>query len=287
VSEARAGADTGGAIFLLTDYGRLDELAGVVHAVLARLAPGAPVVDLTHDVAPFDVRAGGLALERAAPHLGPGVVLGVVDPGVGTDRRPVALAVDSGDGPRALVGPDNGLLCRAADAFGGAKAVVTLPAASPGEGRHTFDGRDVFAPAAAALWRGEQVEALGTPFDPSELIRLPRPHLVVSQGVIEAEVLWVDRFGNVQLTATATDGHSAGFHSGASVDVDVGTPERWAPALFVHSFGALEDAGTAGGPGLGLMVDANRHLALVCARRSAATVLGVQPGDVVTLQRAP
>src|SRR5215472_12360768 len=108
-----------GAIFLLTDYGTADELVGVVRAVLARSAPGATLVDLTHEVPPFDVRAGALALSRAATHLGPGVVLAVVDPGVGTDRRGVALRVRGADGPWALVGPDNGLLMWAAAALGG------------------------------------------------------------------------------------------------------------------------------------------------------------------------
>ena len=83
----------GGSVFLLTDYGLADEFAGVVRASVLRHAPGVPIVDLTHGVAPFDVRAGALALVRAVPHLGPGVVLAVVDPGVGTSRRAVAVSV--------------------------------------------------------------------------------------------------------------------------------------------------------------------------------------------------
>lgn len=284
MSEARADAGGDGAIFFLTDYGHLDELAGVVRAVLARLAPGAPVVDLTHDVPPFDVRTGALALERAAPHLGPGVVLGVVDPGVGTDRRPVALTVDTPNGPHALVGPDNGLLCPAADALGGVRGAVALLPAPGGEGHTTFDGRDVFAPAAAALWRGEPAAALGAAFDPDELVRLPVPHLAVSDGVVEAEVLWVDRFGNVQLSATAADGRAAGIERGQVVELHTGDGDPLAPVPFVATFGELEEPSAAGPHGLGLLVDANGHVAVVCARRSAATVLGVQPGGTVTLR---
>ena len=277
-----AGPRRAGAIHFLTDYGDADELAGVVRAVLARLAPGAPVVDLTHQVAPFDVRAGALALERAAPHLGPGVVLAVVDPGVGTDRRAVAVSLGAGAGPRALVGPDNGLLTRAADALGGATGAVAL-AARPGEGRATFDGRDVFAPAAAAVWRGAAIEELGEAVPPGTLVRLPEPGLVVSGAEVAAEVLWVDRFGNVQLAAGAADGRVAGIDRGGRVEVRAGGAVHDAP--FVQAFAELDTPGVAGAAGVGVLVDANGRLAVVCARRAAATVLGVREGDTVTLRR--
>lgn len=279
-------AGAGGAVFFLTDYGQLDELAGVVRAVLIGLAPGAPVVDLTHEVPAFDIRAGALALERAAPHLGPGVVLGVVDPGVGTARRAVAIglgALPGGNRPRALVGPDNGLLCPAADALGGPTAVVVLEGAG-GEGRLTFDGRDVFAPAAAALWRGEPIETLGRPLDPDQLVRLAPARLVVADHRLEAEVLWVDRFGNVQLSATAADGRSAGLVPGAEMHVATSTGVFGGRGRMVRAFAEL-DASSPAAPEVGLLVDANGRLALVCARRSAATLLGVQAGEVVTVTR--
>jgi S-adenosylmethionine hydrolase len=285
----RAGG-AAGAVFFLTDYGQADELAGVVRAVLARLAPGAPVVDLTHEVPPFDVRAGALALERAAPHLGPGVVLGVVDPGVGSPRRAVAVGLAGGERPRALVGPDNGLLGPAADALGGATGAVVLPRAA-GEDQVTFDGRDVFAPAAAALWRGEALDALGEPLDPADLVRLAPPVLEVGEASLRAEVLWVDRFGNVQLAATAADGRAVGAVPGCRVEVEVATggPEEGAsrrvPARMVRAFADLAGAQTAA-PELGLLVDANGRLALVCDRSPAATVLGVRSGDVVVVDVA-
>lgn len=279
------GRDSGatGAIFFLTDYGQLDELAGVVRAVLARLAPGAPVVDLTHEIPAFDVRAGALALERAAPHLGPGVVLGVVDPGVGTSRRAVALSLAGGDGPRALVGPDNGLLPPAADVLGGATGAVVL-APARGEGRATFDGRDVFAPAAAALWRGAEPGDLGAALDVGELIRLPPPRLEVRVGGLEAEVLWVDRFGNVQLAATAAHGRDAGLVVGGPLDIAVPGTGFSATGTMVRAFDEL-GATKSAAPQVGLLVDANGHLAVVCPRSSAATVLGVRAGDVVTVHR--
>jgi S-adenosyl-L-methionine hydrolase (adenosine-forming) len=272
-------AGRAGSVFLLTDYGLADEFAGVVRASVSRHAPGVPIIDLTHGVTPFDVRAGALGLVRAVPYLGPGVVLAVVDPGVGTARRAVAVSVtpDPGsEGPRHFVGPDNGLLPWAVDAVGAVRRAVTLPRPSDDAAGATFDGRDVFAPAAARLWRGEDVAELGDDLDPDCLVRLAPPRTTSSPGTLETEVLWVDRFGNVQLAARPDDATAAAL----GVDLKVVTAATGVSrrAARVTAFAAL-------GPGaLGLIVDANRHLALVCDRRSAATVLEVHPGDLVTLR---
>lgn len=186
-------------VFFLSDFGLRDEFVGVVHAVLRRLAPAAVVVDLTHDVPPFDVRAGSEALLRTVPFLGPGVVLGVVDPGVGGGRR--GLAIECAGRPLFLVGPDNGLLVAAAEAAGGILRVVELEMGL--EAAATFDGRDVFAPAAAALCRGAAIEGLGPAVPVEELVRVAAPVCEVGRASIRAEVTWVDRFGNVQLAAPA------------------------------------------------------------------------------------
>ena len=279
----------GGSVFLLTDYGLADEFAGVVRASVARHAPGVPIIDLTHGVTPFDIRAGALSLVRAVPHLGPGVVLAVVDPGVGTKRRAIAVSVTApttSNGPQHFVGPDNGLLPWALDTVGGsARAVaITAPHTQPPaqDNGVTFDGRDLFAPVAARLWQGVPVTELGDEIDTAGLVRLPPPQVSVSAGVLEAEVLWVDRFGNVQLAAGPDDASAAGL--GAELDVigsggAVGSSEEVVHrARMVRAFGAL-------GPGaIGLLVDANGRLALVCDRQSAATVLQVHPCDTVTLR---
>ena len=165
------------AVFFLSDYGMADEFVGVVHAVLHRLAPSVPVIDLSHLVPAFDIAAGAALLVRSGPHLGPGVVLAVVDPGVGTDRRGVAIEVSS-DGPAWLVGPDNGLLGPLALALGGARSAVALdpvhPAGQAGASHpRTFDGRDVFAPAAAHLVTGGAPLEIGTPVDPATLVGAP------------------------------------------------------------------------------------------------------------------
>jgi S-adenosylmethionine hydrolase len=248
---------------------------GVVHAVLRRECPAALTIDLTHAVAPFDVRAGSLALTRALPHLGPGVVLAVVDPGVGGPRR--AVAVEAADG-RWFVGPDNGLFGPALAASGGARRAFGLP--RRGE-PSTFDGRDLFAPAAAALAGGRAPEGLGTELDPADLIHLDPPLLERRRRpdgrlALAAEVLSVDRFGNVQLAALAGDLTPAprGVVVGSHGD---GPPDAERPVRAVRGFAELV------GDDLGLLADGNGQLALVLYRDSAAARLGLSAGDHVEL----
>ena len=176
----------------------------MLHAVIARLAPGVQVIDLSHGIAPFDVVAGAALLARAVPHLGDGVVCAVVDPGVGSARRAVALEV--GASPYQLVGPDNGVLMSAAAALGGVRRAVALSVDPPVSTRSaTFDGRDVFAPAAARLACGEGLERLGAPLVPSSLVMLEAPPVTTrtledGRLVLTGTIQWVDRFGNVQLS---------------------------------------------------------------------------------------
>jgi S-adenosylmethionine hydrolase len=187
-------------VSFLSDYGLDDEFVGVVRSVIRSLAPHATVVDITHGVPPHDVRAGALALVRSVQYLAPGVVLAVVDPGVGTNRR--AVAVQAGqDGEAVFVGPDNGLLASAVAMVGGATAAVELtnptyhlPAPGP-----TFAGRDVFAPVVAHLCNGVDLAELGEPIDPIGLRPGVLPLTRREGDRLVAEVLWVDRFGNVQL----------------------------------------------------------------------------------------
>ena len=272
-------------MFLLTDFGATDEFAGVVRAVVLREAPGCPVVDLTHEIPPFDVRAGALALERAVPHLGPGVVVAVVDPEVGTDRRAVAVEVASSEGPRFLVGPDNGIIGFAMDLLGGVTGAVALSPATarPATGA-TFDGRDVFAPVAARLWAGRDLEDVGVPIDAGTLRRLEVPKLEVREGEVRAEVLWVDRFGNVQLAALAE--RRRGIR--ACLGAGRGERAREVPARpstsFAGDLAAAVMAETAAAEVLRLIVDSNGRLVLVRRQGSAAAVLGRSAGDMVSVR---
>ena len=215
-------------VFFLSDFGTEDEFVGVVHAVIAARAPGTTVIDLTHHIPPFDVRAGSHTLARAVPYLSLGVVLAVVDPGVGTERRGIGLrvALPSG-GSLCFVGPDNGLLVAAAEAAAEAPVAHVVELARrppPPERGATFDGRDLFGPAAAALCAGDALEDLGEVIDPRSLVRLVGG--VVEEGrlrdgrtCLRTEVTWVDHFGNLQLAATVADARVAGIPLSGRVEL--------------------------------------------------------------------
>ena len=176
-------------ITLLTDFGTADGYVAEMKGVLLTLALAAVVVDVTHDVPPHDVESGRLALARYWRRFPAGTVhLAVVDPGVGGARA--ALAVSS-EG-RWLVGPDNGLLSPAL--LAPSARAVALPV--PSNAAPTFHGRDVFAPAAAALARGGVPhESLGAPHERPLVRRTPEPHRL-ADGAVSGEVITVDRFGN-------------------------------------------------------------------------------------------
>lgn len=265
-------------VTFLTDYGTRDEFVGVVKAVIRDLAPHVGVLDLTHEVPPFDVRAGSLTLARAVGYLPEGVVLAVVDPGVGTDRRAVAIEVAGGAG--VLVGPDNGLLAPAVAMAGGAERAVVLTntdyqLAAPGA---TFAGRDIFGPAAAHLCNGVDLFDLGEPVDADVLLPGVVPLSRIEAGVLLCEVLWVDRFGNCQLNV-GPDELAELVGADTAVRVSVGDPA--APTVRVASLADTFAALAAGA--VGLVIDSYGMLALALDRRSAAEELGVAAGDQVVL----
>jgi hypothetical protein len=287
-------------VFFLSDFGTEDEFVGVVHAVIAARAPGTTVIDLTHHIPPFDVRSGSHTLMRAVPHLGEGVVLGVVDPGVGTVRRGVGLAVTlPGGGRMSFVGPDNGLLVAAAESVAEAPIAAAVELRRdpvPPDRGATFDGRDVFAPAAASLCVGTPMADLGEPIDPESLVRLMGG--VVEQGrlhdgraCLRAEVTWVDHFGNLQLAATVADARVAGIPASGTIALAArvesgreyldGLPHSLVPdgvqLRCVEAFGDLKQGE------FGLLVDANGHLAVVAGEASAARWLNVVAGELLIL----
>lgn len=264
-------------ISFLSDYGLVDEFVGVVKSVLRSLAPHAAVIDITHEIPPHDVRAGGLVLARSAQYLAPGVVLAVVDPGVGTDRR--AVAVEVGDGESVLVGPDNGLLAPAVAMVGGATAAVSLTNEDvhlPAPGA-TFAGRDVFAPAVARLCCGAELAELGELVDPATLLPGVLPLSRVDGGALVGEVLWVDRFGNAQLNIDPDDIADFGDRV-RLVHGSAGGRQEARTAIRASAYDALRTGD------LGLVVDSYGLLSVAVARASAADELGLRAGDAVTLE---
>ncbi len=267
------------AITFLSDYGLRDEFVGVCHAVIARRAPGARVIDLTHGIPRQDVRAGAGVLAAAVPYLPAGVHLAVVDPGVGASgeraRRAVALRTEREE--RILVGPDNGLLAPAAELLGGVAEAVDIGASRERlePVSRTFHGRDIFAPVAAAAAAGEPLSELGAPLDAGALSRLELPVASVADGVLRAHVLRCDGFGNVILDARAEQLAQLG-----------------ARRLRVRHRGAEHAAALAGAfadvPAGALLLyeDATRMLSLAVNLGSAAELLGAAGGDDVEVSAA-
>jgi S-adenosylmethionine hydrolase len=256
-------------ISFLTDYGHDDVYVGVCHAVMLKAAPDARIIDVCHTVPPGSVKAGARLLAKAVPYLPDGVILAVVDPGVGTDRRPIGVLA----GESVLVGPDNGLLLPAAEALGGVREVYELKSHRPPESA-TFHGRDVFAPAAAELALGRDPALLGPTIDPDSLVRLPKPRVTVTPEAITGEVALVDSFGNLQTTVV---GDASAMPVGARVMLMFGRRRR--VAYVGRTFSDVA-------PGkLVLYVDSSGYLAVAANGANAAQKLGVGPGTELTIRR--
>jgi S-adenosylmethionine hydrolase len=268
-------------ILFLSDYGLEDELVGTCHAVIARLAPDARVIDLTHAVPPQDVLAGAVSLAAAVPYAPADAVwLAVVDPGVGTERRAVAVEA----GKAVLVGPDNGLLSLACEDLGGPARAVAIEAnrVAPGPVSTTFHGRDVFAPATALVATGARLDDLGGPVELASLVRLTVPSPEIEPGRLRVRVLTVDRFGNVRLAAREPDLERAGLGAADAVTVAAElageeAAERMVVAQRARTYADVPEAHEA------LIVDSAGWLAVARNLGSAADRLRVATGDFVIL----
>ncbi|MGE5826851.1 MAG: S-adenosyl-l-methionine hydroxide adenosyltransferase family protein [Micromonosporaceae bacterium] len=263
-----------GWISLTTDYGLTDGFVAACHGVIARIAAPVRVIDVTHLVPPGEVARGASVLAQAVPHLPLAVHVAVVDPGVGTARRGIGVETPHG----LLVGPDNGLLPDAATALGGIVRAVELmnPTWLAERVSPTFHGRDIFAPVAARLALGADLGQAGRALDPASLVRLPDPVVVLGDGFVEAEVLTVDHFGNVQLAAPA-----AGLARLAG-------PVGLARELRIGGIRAVVGTTFADAPAGGLVVyiDSAGRMAVAVNGGRAATALAVGPGDVLRLERS-
>lgn len=268
-------------ISFLSDYGVRDEFVGVVKSVIYEIAPSCRVVDLTHAIEPFDVRAGSLSLARCVSYVASGVVLAVVDPGVGSTRR--AIAVEVADGKGVFVGPDNGLLAMAIALAGGAGRAVCLTNSdyhleSPGD---TFAGRDIFGPVAAHLCNGVDLSELGELIDPALLLPGVVPLPREENGSLHGEVTWVDHFGNCQLNI----GPDEVTNFGEVVRVEIGSLLSGASASREPVVRALKIVRSYNqiGSGIGLVVDSYGMLSLCVDRGSAASELKIGQGDLIVL----
>jgi S-adenosylmethionine hydrolase len=264
-------------ITFLSDYGYHDDFAGVCHGVMASICPEARVIDITHGLRRHDVLAGAIVLRNVLPYMPVGVHLAVVDPGVGTERRAVALRLADG---RVLVGPDNGLLSLAA---AGGEGIVE--AADIGRSPFrlapisaTFHGRDIFAPVAARVAAGASLADAGHEVDPAQLVAVTVPSPARDGDDIVAHVIYVDHFGNVQLDVGHDDLAGSGLQLGHRVAMETATGT--ATAQFARTFADAR-------PGeLIVYEDAYRTLAIAVSVGDAAARLGLAPGAELRIRPA-
>jgi S-adenosylmethionine hydrolase len=270
-------------ITFLTDFG-LDGAAAICRGVMLGIAPDAQIIDIAHGVGKYAIRDGAYLLRTALPWMPVGVHVGVVDPGVGTARRPIAIQVRRGD---ILVGPDNGLLVPAALRLGGIAEVRELdnPAWAPAERSATFHGRDLFAPVAAKLATGADFQEVGPTLDPDGLVRLAWPEPVVAPGELATTVVYTDSFGNLRLAGARSDLETAlgALSRGAilrlSASVDGGPEVSHHEARWATTFGEVPRGG------LLAYIDSSGDLAIAVAEGSAARALGLGTGASIRIER--
>lgn len=271
-------------IGFLTDFG-LDGAAATCRGVILGICRDAQIIDICHTVRKYAINDGSYLLAATLPYLPVGVHLAVVDPGVGTERRPITIQARRGD---LLVGPDNGLLIEASEKLGGITAVRILEnrAFWLPETSATFHARDVFAPVAARLAAGTAAfTALGPPLSPAELVRLRVPEIRTADGVLETVVTYIDSFGNVRLAGGAEDVRAAFGDPGqlGQLTLEFNRTDTTAasrePVRFAQTFGEVE-------PGDALLyVDSSGKVALADNRGNLAERLGISAGMPVRISR--
>jgi len=261
-------------ICFLSDFGLGEDFVGLCKGVILRISPDAAIIDLTHQVPGFAIEAGAEILEHATRYMPEDVVyLAIVDPGVGTKRRALALRTPTG---ALLVGPDNGLLVPAAESLGGIESAVSLTNADyhiqPVS--NTFHGRDVFAPATAHLAAGLPLRQLGETVDAASLVRINLLGLErEDDSTTVVTIIGVDRYGNARLSATAEE---AGFGFGALLKIEAG--EGGAMLVrYVETFGHSKTGD------LVLVPDSHQCLSLAVNKGHASRALALRPGGRVRL----
>ena len=261
-------------VTFLSDFGLQDDFVGTCHGVIRRIAPDAKVIDITHGIEPQAILQGALVLANTLPYMPDGVHLAVVDPRVGGDRRGLALRDTTG---RLYVGPDNGLLVPAAEKLGGIVDAweLTNSGYMLKPISRTFHGRDVFSPAAAHLATGVDPAELGPVVETSSLVRLELPKPEVGDAMIRAVVLYVDRFGNIQLNLSRADVEGAGILPGRRIELDLGVDRYYATAARTFSDARAGD--------IILYEDAYENIAVAITDGNAAEMLSARAGQAITI----
>ena len=257
-------------VTFLSDYGLSDEFVGVCHGVMLSIAPEVKIIDITHGIQPQNIREGAMILAQSVRFMPKAVHLAIIDPSVGSLRK--SLVIETGDGS-ALVGPDNGLLAMAAMKLGGATAcreianadlMITPPS-------KTFHGRDIFAPAAAHLAKGVPIAEFGPEVPVASLVAeaIPQPRL--HDDHYHAEVLHIDRFGNVQLNVTKEEMTAIGLPPKSLLEVRIEGHRKM--VMYGETFSAVADGE------LVVTEDSYGLLAVAVNKGRAAEAFGAQIGS--------
>ncbi|MBA2718976.1 MAG: SAM-dependent chlorinase/fluorinase [Chloroflexi bacterium] len=277
---------TGPLISLLSDFGARDPSAAIMRGVVLGIAPDARIVDISHEVRKFAIRDGALLLWCALPYLPVGFHVAVVDPGVGTERLPVAIVCGRGD---VLIGPDNGLLVAATEKLGGIAAVhvlqaeaYRLPVIST-----SFHGRDIFAPAAAHLAMGVAPAALGRALDSAALVASPIREPVIEPGRLVSSVVYVDTFGNVKLAGLRADLEAAlgVVAPGDRLTLRVGSTQSGSPVRTIETTWQATFGDVAPGETL-VYEDSYRRICVAASQADAAARHGLADDLRVIVERA-
>lgn len=254
-------------ISMLTDFGLRDGYVGVMKGVIWKICPDAQIADITHFIPPQDIRQGALALQRTVKYFPKGTVhIAVVDPGVGTDRKPMAAEING----HFFVGPDNGLfslIIQDAEIKGITCQFVTLdhPEFWLPDVSRVFHGRDIFAPIGAHLANGIPLEKIGSPF--TNPVRLESPNPVLRGNTLQGEVITIDNFGNLATNITS------GLLKGKTIR-SVLIAGKKIEGL-VHTFGDLPEGELAA------MIGTEDDLVVAVVKGSAAARLGIKAGEPV------
>lgn len=266
-------------VTFITDFGLRDPSAGVLSGVVLAIAPNARTLDLTHAIPPYDIEAGAEALVESLVHLPVGVHVAVIDPGVGTHRRPIAIRCARGD---VLIGPDNGLLLPAAKALGGVVAVAVLdderwwgPSIS-----HTFHGRDLFTPVAAHLAAGIPFGDLGSPIDEALLVPAVTLPLEVKEGELHTVVRIVDGFGTLVLAGDRSDITAALGPLELGAPLNIAVAEKRIQTVWANRFGDVPEHEPL------CYIDSTGRIALAINRGSAAERFEATRRTPVIIRRA-
>ena len=263
-------------ISFASDFGISDGSVGVVKGVINRIDPDLRINDISHDIPPQNIKYGSLLLMRAIQYIPPGVLLAVVDPGVGTERKPVAIQTEWG----IMVGPDNGLLNLACATVGGAKKAYLLENEDwiiPSEG-NTFHARDIFSPFAAGLASSQlSIEQCGEEVDLMNLQQYLIPLTEKNDNEVKGEVMWIDHYGNCQTNISPEELSDLGKNIGDVVSLNIKNQEIKTTWVGNYQGDGVNE--------VGIVTDSWGMISIFSRNKNAEKILDIRDGEKVTFKK--